>query len=101
MKKTVTPVNPTLIPVVVTTEHKGVFFGYIKPGDVAEKTARIEKARMCISWSSDMGGVLGLGSIGPSPSCKIGPAVPALTLQAITAVIEASPEAAAKWDAAK
>jgi hypothetical protein len=96
MKKTQTKTN--LIPVLVTTEHKGVFFGYGEAGIPADRVVRIERARMCIYWSADVGGVLGLAASGPSSNCKIGPAVPAITLQAVTSVVEASPEAAAKWD---
>ncbi len=87
--------------VVVTTTHRGVFFGYIpmeSPMDV--KTIRLERARMCVYWSSAMRGIMGLASIGPDAGCKIGPAVPAITLQDATSVIEVSDEAAKKWEEA-
>jgi hypothetical protein len=84
------------VPLVVTTEHKGVFFGYGEPS--AEKTIRIEKARMCVYWSTDVRGVLGLASVGPSKSCRVGPPVPAITLQGVTSIMECSPEAAEKWE---
>lgn len=54
---------------VVTTSDRGVFFGYGFP--TTEKTIRIEKARMCVSWSSDIRGVVGLAAVGPSKNCKI------------------------------
>ena len=86
------------LPLVVTTQHRGVFFGY---GQLTtDKTIRIERARMCVSWSSDMKGVLGLANPGPNAGCRIGPAVPSITLQDVTAIMEASPEAAAKWEKA-
>lgn len=85
-------------PVLVTTEYRGVFFGYLdgKPGD----TLTITKARNCIYWSADVKGVLGLASNGPTRTCKVGPAVPSLTLFKVTAVVEAKPEAVERWEKA-
>ena len=80
---------------VVTTLHKGVFAGYAKP--TTNKTIKLRDAQMCVYWSSDIRGILGLASTGPSSSCKIGPAVPMLTLQDVTSVMEASKEAEEKW----
>lgn len=84
------------VPLLVTTAHKGVFFGYGIPS--AAKSLRIEKARMVVYWSSDVKGVLGLAATGPSKSCRIGPAVPAITLSDVTSVSEATKEAAAKFE---
>ena len=84
------------IPLVVTTEHKGVFFGYGEP--TTEKIIRLEKVRMCVYWAADVKSVLGLAATGPSKSCKIGPAVPAVTLQGVTSIMEASKEATEKWE---
>jgi hypothetical protein len=84
------------IPLVVTTLHKGVFFGFGKP--TTNKTIRLTNVQMCVYWHSDVKGVLGLASTGPSKNCKIGPAVPAMTLQDVTGVIEASKEAQAAWE---
>lgn len=92
----VTKTKTKLAPLVVTTSHRGVFFGYGLPTDGSE--IRLEKARMCISWSSDIKGVLGLAAVGPSKTCKIGLSVPAITLRDVTSVMECSEEAAAKWE---
>lgn len=82
---------------VVTTEQRGVFFGY---GTVTtNKTIRLEQAQMCVYWSADVKGVVGLAANGPTNGCKVGPPAPAITLQNVTAVMEASTEAAAKWKA--
>ena len=80
---------------VVTTSHRGVFFGYGIP--TTKKIIRLTKARMCVYWSSDIKGVLGLAETGPSKNCKIGPSVPAITLQDVTSVMEASKEAEKNW----
>lgn len=84
--------------VVVTTSHRGVFFGYLTGARKDAKTLHLKQARMCIYWSADVRGVLGLASSGPSTRCKVGPAVPSITLQDVTAVIDASPEATEKWE---
>jgi hypothetical protein len=83
--------------VVVTTEHRGVFFGYAKDTDGEQITLRA--ARLCIYWSSDMRGFMGLASVGPSQDCKIGPPAD-ITLRKITSVIEATADAVARWEAA-
>lgn len=84
------------VPLVVTTLHKGVFFGYGEPTDKTE--IRLERAQMAVKWTSDIGGVMGLAGEGPSKSCKISRPIPAITLRDVTAVMEASPEAAKGWE---
>lgn len=83
--------------VMVTTEFKGVFFGYITETPT-NRTITLKRARNCIYWSSDIHGFMGLASEGPNRNCKIGPAVLSITLQKVTAVIEVSPSAAEKWE---
>ena len=83
----------------VTTVHRGVFFGY-GDGAVKSKTITIKNARNCLYWSADVKGFLGLAATGPSDGCKIGPRAPSLTLTDVTSVSEVSPEAADKWERA-
>ena len=80
---------------VVTTAHRGVFAGFGKP--TTNKTIRLTDARMCVYWSADVKGVVGLASDGPTSGCKIGPAAPAITLQDVTSVMEASKKAEDAW----
>jgi len=87
--------NNDKIPLVVTTIHKGVFFGYAKP--TQDKTIRLERVRMCVYWSNDVKGVLGLAANGPTNGCKIGPEVPAMTLRDVTGIMEVSAKAEAQW----
>ncbi len=89
------------IPVLVTTGRKGVFFGYVPAGtDLTQTTLRLEKAQNCLYWSAEVRGVFGLAVTGPTANCRVGPAVPALTVHEITSVSEATPEAARAWEAA-
>ena len=83
--------------VLVTTAHRGVFFGYANAA-VKKKSITIEDARNCVYWSADVKGFLGLASNGPTPSCKIGPKVPKLKLLDVTAVVSVTPEAIERWE---
>lgn len=58
--------------VVVTTEHRGVFFGYAR--ETSGETIALRAARLCVYWSADLRGFMGLASHGPNSSCKVGPA---------------------------
>lgn len=83
--------------VVVTTAHRGVFFGYATDTD-GDQIA-LKRARLCIYWSADCRGFMGLAANGPTKSCRIGPAAD-ITLRNITAVLEVTPDAVAKWEKA-
>lgn len=84
-------------PVVVTTAHRGVFFGYATETD-GEQIA-LQRARLCLYWSADVKGFMGLAATGPSKSCKVGPAAD-ITLRNITAVLAVTPEAVKAWESA-
>jgi hypothetical protein len=84
-------------PVVVTTAHRGIFFGYAS--DTDGETIQLKRARLCVYWSADCKGFMGLASGGPTASCKIGPAAD-ITLRSITSVLEVTPEAVAAWERA-
>lgn len=84
--------------VIVTTAHRGVFFGYAS--DTGGETIKLRRARLCLYWSADVKGFMGLAANGPSASCRIGPAAD-ITLRNITAVLDdLSDEAIAKWESA-
>lgn len=87
------------IAVLITTDNtkRGVFSGLIDEKDVNNQTLVVEELRMAVYWSSDMKGVLGLASIGPSKTCKISKAVKRGTLQGVTATLELSKEAFDNW----
>ncbi len=84
--------------VVVCTEHRGVFFGYVKADSTPEKIVLTE-ARNAVYWSQSTHGVLGLAATGPKKDCRIGPAIPELTLWRITAVLACTAEAVSAWEA--
>lgn len=82
---------------VVTTEHRGVFFGYTD--DITGETITLKRARLCLYWTADVKGFMGLASSGPVRGCRIGPAAD-ITLRKITAVIVATPAAVEAWEKA-
>lgn len=85
-------------PVVVTTEHRGVFFGYLQDdGTEPGTTVTITDAQMCVYWSTDVRGIVGLAATGPTSGCKITPAAPSITLHGVTAVMGATDEAVIAW----
>ena len=92
--------NEIAVAVVVTTEYRGVFFGYADPERIRDEQIELKRARLCLSWSAAMRGFMGLACIGPDEGCRIGPAVERITLRKITSVIECSPEAVKRWEAA-
>jgi len=83
-------------PVLVTTAHRGVFFGYAR--HTSSDTIKLARARLCVYWSKDVKGFMGL-AYGPSAGCRIGP-VADIEVRAVTAVVEVTPAGVAKWEAA-
>lgn len=83
--------------VLVTTAHRGVFFGYAN--ETAGKTIKLRAARNCIYWPAGNKGFLGLASMGPISGSKVGPAAD-IELRDITCVAECSDEAVKAWESA-
>lgn len=84
-------------PVLVTTVHRGVFFGYAS--DTSGSTIFLKRARNCLYWTPECRGFLGLASIGPLEGSKVGPAAD-IDLRDVTCVAEVTPTAVALWEAA-
>ena len=82
--------------VVVTTEFKGVFFGYLEKE--SNRTVVLSKARNCIYWTSEVRGFIGLAKSGPLSGCKVGPAADTLKLHSVTSIIDATEEAIKAWE---
>ena len=83
-------------PVIVTTEHRGVFFGYAS--ETSGTTIQLSKARMAISFGTTRG-LLELAETGPTSRSKIS-ARSDIEVRKITAVLEVTPAAAEKWESA-
>lgn len=83
--------------VLVTTTHRGVFFGYATETDGA--TIKLRAARNCLYWDRSVKGFIGLANTGPIGQSRVGPAAD-IDLRDITCVAECSPEATKVWEAA-
>jgi hypothetical protein len=83
-------------PVIVTTEHRGVFFGYasVTCGDVIH----LKRARMAIYWGTTLG-LFELAEVGPNSKSRISSRAD-VQLRKVTAVLEVTPAAVEKWEAA-
>src|SRR5882672_8922164 len=86
------------VPVLVCTERRGVVFGYTT--NASARPIKMTGARMCLYWSTDVGGVFGLCDNGPTPGCKISATVPSVSLEGVTAVFAVDAKAEAAWKAA-
>lgn len=84
-------------PVLVTTAHKGVFFGYAE--DTSSKSIQLRAARCCIYWGTDNKGFLGLANMGPTKSARVGPPADVL-LHDVTCVAQCTDEAVKAWESA-
>jgi hypothetical protein len=81
--------------VLVTTAHRGVFFGYATKVD--GETIALRAARNCIYWPAENKGFLGLAADGPKAGARVGP--PAnVELRDITCVAEVTPAAVTAWE---
>jgi hypothetical protein len=85
-------------PVLITTEYRGVFFGYAD--DTSGDTVTLKRARNCIYWSAATGGFMGLASRGPAKDSRIGERVSQIELRKVTSVVEVTPAAVEAWEAA-
>ncbi len=83
-------------PVIVCTEHKGVFYGLAT--DTKGDTIELKGARMAIYFGTTKG-IMQLAETGPTSSSKIS-ARADIEVRKVTAVFEVTPDAAAKWEAA-
>lgn len=80
-------------PVIVCTEHRGIFFGYAE--DTSGDTIRLTDARMAIYWGTTRG-VMELAETGPTPKSKIS-AKADIEVRKVSAVFEVSRIAEAAW----
>ena len=87
-------------PVLVTTQFRGVFFGFVDSKDKANRSLTLHDCRCCISWSSSVGGFLGLAAKGPDGNCKIGTQAPSVLLHDITSVTDCTEAAVEAWQKA-
>lgn len=89
--------NETEIAVLVTTAHRGVFFGYTS--DTQGAIIKLRSARNCLYWPAENKGFLGLASMGPVKGARVGPAAD-IELRDITSVAQCTDAAVTAWESA-
>ena len=83
--------------VLVTTAHRGVFFGYAAKTDGA--TIKLRSARNCVYWPAANKGFLGLANMGPVSGARVGPPAD-IELRDITCVADITEAAVSAWEKA-
>jgi len=84
-------------PVLVTTQHRGVFAGLVpEEQDMNARTMRLKEARCAIYWGTSRG-VAELASEGPTDKSRIGSSATIEALHDITGVWSVTAEAWKKW----
>jgi hypothetical protein len=98
--KTKTKSAPSkLRPVLVTTLHRGVFFGYVGPDyKLGDETIKLTDSRNVVMWSRDCKGFMGLPATGPTASCRISPKAPGCELRNVTSVTDCSEAATVEFE---
>lgn len=91
------------IAVVISTEHRGVFFGYIDAdtdllAPETRRAIRAESVRMCVAWDKTNHGFNALAAWGPTHGARVTPAAPWQVLFDITSIVGASNRAVEAWE---
>ena len=81
--------------VLVTTTHRGVFFGRL--AEIGKDSIRLDDAQNCLYWGKTVKGFLGLASHGPDATCRVTRPAPKLQLFGVTSVSECSDASLAAW----
>ena len=87
--------NTSPRPVLVTTTHKGVFFGYVSESTTNKESFNLKQAKMAIYWGTTKG-VMQLANTGPTSLSII--SKPAdIEVRGVNLVMEVTPEAEEVW----
>jgi hypothetical protein len=86
--------------VLVTTSHRGVFFGYTDDtpeGIVEKRTVRLTRGRNVVYWPAENQGFMGLVAMGPQRGARVGPPAD-IALNDITSCAICPAETLALWE---
>lgn len=85
--------------VLITTSHRGVFWGRLESTSPDGRTVTLAGARNAIYWATTHG-FIELAQVGPNGQSKIGATAPRIVLHDVTSVTECTAAANAAWVAA-
>jgi hypothetical protein len=86
--------------VLITTDEqkRGVFKAKIDPADADKIDIPAEEVQMCVKWSEEVRGVLGLAANGPTKHCRITPVFEGHgVIKGVTLVLQMSDKAVKAW----
>ena len=84
-------------PVLVTTQHRGVFAGLVPDDqDMTARTLALKSARMAIYWGT-ANGVMQLARTGPTSKSRISADADIPALHDVTAIFDITEGAWGKW----
>lgn len=92
--------DSNLIPYLVTTSKRGVFFGYHAPlpADTLPDTLTLKDCRMVIYYSVECRGITGLATGGPKAGSRIAPQAVETTMSSVDSASVCTPEAVAAFE---
>lgn len=82
-------------PVLVTTEHRAVIFGYAT--DTSGDSIHLKRARNVLYWSRESKGFMGLAANGPMQGSRVGPAAD-IDIRKVTSVVEVTEAARERFE---
>jgi hypothetical protein len=83
--------------VIITTSHRGVFFGELSASTADGRTVTLLNARMAIYWATKKG-LFELAEVGPNASSKISSTAPEVKLHDVTGIVACTATAIEKWE---
>ena len=86
--------------VLITTSHRGVFFGFTTQTTreiVESKIADLRAARNCIRWPEEQKGFIGLADKGPLAGSRIGPPAD-IAINDVTSAAYCTDAAVVAWE---
>lgn len=84
--------------VLVTTKHRGVFFGFLI-GEPEKEQVKLRACRNVVYWDTGTRGFVGLAATGPTNGCRVTkPAGDESVLFDITSVLAVTDEAAKRFE---
>ena len=82
--------------VVVTTSHRGVFFGTLAKREGSD--VELENARVCIYWTRETRGFVGLAKTGPLGDSRVSRSCPRMAISSVTSIMECTQESVTRWE---
>lgn len=85
--------------VLVTTQHRGVFWGALEATSPDGRTITLTGARNAIYWATSKG-FIELAQVGPNSRSKVGAVATRVVLHDVTSLTECTAEANSAWERA-